>query len=172
LTQAKHRARLWNLSNARGGQQQNRSQNTPSHRFIPRFRFTPLRFWLQRKLLPCFTRSTLPRFTSSLVDVSISFGSFIFLGFHAPVLPPQRQLQPVPQSQLVVNHAKIIFDHMIRCPNFGGDFCVRHARRHQCDNFLFALAQSAASVSVGHTLNRQKAACVNRLPSPDVRITP
>src|ERR1700678_1035913 len=43
---------------------------------------------------------------------------------------PQRKLHPVPESQLVVDHAQIILDHMLGCADLVGHVTILQALRH------------------------------------------
>jgi len=67
--------------------------------------------------------------------------------WNLPRLIPQRQFHPVPQSQLVVNHAQIIFHHVLRGPDFVGDFTVLQALGNELDDSLLAFTGDTAPIT-------------------------
>jgi hypothetical protein len=68
-------------------------------------------------------------------------------GFVLPRLIPQRQLHPIPQPQLVIDHAQIIFHHV-----FGGADGVSHVAIFQTlgdklDDSVLPFTRDAVSIA-------------------------
>ena len=61
---------------------------------------------------------------------------------------PQGKFYPVPESQLVVDHAKIILYHMLRSANRIGNVTVFQALGDKLDDSGFTLAGSAGSITL------------------------
>ena len=60
--------------------------------------------------------------------------------------PPQRQLHPVTEPQLVIDHSQVVFDHV-----FGGAYLAAHisigqARSHAVNDLMFTRREGTVSV--------------------------
>ena len=68
--------------------------------------------------------------------------------FMSPGFVPQRQLDPIPESQLVVDGAKIIFDYVFGGAHGKGDFAVLQSLGNEFNDALFSLVGDPASVEL------------------------
>jgi hypothetical protein len=61
---------------------------------------------------------------------------------------PEGEFDPVPESELVVNDSKVVFDDVFGGSDVGCDFSVLESLSNECDDALFALIGDALSVTV------------------------
>src|ERR1700720_47104 len=91
-------------------------------------------------------RAALP---SSAAFASVEKTNKVFHVEHFSTIPahvPERQLNPVPQPELVVDDAEMILHHVFSCADDFGHFVVLEASRDQFDHFPLARAGCARPI--------------------------
>jgi hypothetical protein len=74
-----------------------------------------------------------------------------YSGRKLPVIParliPQGKFHTVPESELVIDHPKIILDDVLRGADGMGDFVVLQALGYELDDAVFAFTGGTASIA-------------------------
>src|SRR6202142_3877725 len=85
--------------------------------------------------------------------------SIVRAGGHAFVpagFVPERKLDPIPESEFVVDETQVVFHHMLGRADHCGDFAVLESPSDEFDDLLLAWAGDAGSVETacGHGRTR------------------
>ncbi len=85
------------------------------------------------------------------LSTSTRRGPFRCSGRKLPVVParliPEREFHPVPQSELVIDHAEIILDYVFRGADDVGDLVVLQALGDKFDDAVFSFTGGTASIA-------------------------
>ncbi len=79
-------------------------------------------------------------------------------------LVPESKFDPIPESRLVIDFAKVVFYDMLSRADGVGDFTVLQSLRDEFDNSQFSFARKAVSVTVStvHIVSPRCLACNDR----------